>query len=502
MIDSNQVSNTLNTKLTDLISHDDVRALPSNVAVFAHVGTGGGKSYFCMNTLYDATAASQSRILYLINRKNAYLQFRYLLRQSRHGDRITILTYQTIEKIYTSGGKFDFSKYDYIVCDEYHRFSTDALVDKYSDLVLEHLFDFPSKRFFLSATPSGVDTYIKDILAKQDIPSIEYTLPSSYVMADLQTFKDTAHIEYILKEIGTDSKVAVCFSSVKAAYQYHKQFSDSLFVCSDSNQRYSKYLDIEEKTKMVVEECFDQQYLFCTTCLDAGFNLHDDDLRYMITDIDDPDQILQWIGRKRIHSVDDPLHIYIKDISYADMISSIESWERKLERANYLLEYGQDAYAAHYGMNRDLHTSKDLIYLDADEDNKSINLRVLEMPYQYYKHRIWRYQDILDSGLGYKAYMHRLIGCKDTAIDVWTSKRQFRYQYLESQVGRDIFVNKRKEFYDTLGYIDKNRHRIKNINDLNKYIARDGLPFKINCHRGDYPNGRRHITWWTVEQIS
>ena len=135
-----QHKNTLNTKVSDLITMSDILSLPSNSAVFLNVGVGGGKSHFCKNRLYNVAVAQHKKILYIINRKNPCDQFKQEIVCDQKYDCLTITTYQAIESRILSNKDPGFYQYDYIVLDEYHRFAADTVVDG--------VFDFNSWTFY------------------------------------------------------------------------------------------------------------------------------------------------------------------------------------------------------------------------------------------------------------------------------------------------------------------------------------------------------------------
>ena len=74
-----------------------------------------------------------------------------------------------------------------------------------------------------------------------------------------------------------------------------------------------KKVNDAEIEKILKNERFESSMLITTTCMDAGLNLKDPDIRYIIVDVQDVGSIIQCIGRKRIGKEEDPVCVYIKE---------------------------------------------------------------------------------------------------------------------------------------------------------------------------------------------
>ena len=470
---------TLNTHVSDLIHAADIVSFPSNSAIFLNVGTGGGKSYFCKHTLYNVAAAQNKRVLYIISRANPRDQFYREIVKANKQDYITITTYQALEVRVLAGEPYVLYKYDYIVFDEYHRFVSDSIIDRNTDLLLEEMFNCHAVRFFLSATPYGMDSYLQQGFSQRNIYYTSYYLPACYKSMTMHVYHNQTSIEHVLSRAVNENVKAVCFSTniqlLRDLYQKYKKYS--LFICSESNSEYAKYVDAESKQSMLELEKLPCIILFATTCLDIGFNLNDTSIKYIICDLDDIDQIKQCIGRRRIKHENDTLQVYVKDQSTSMVQRSIKVWEKKIEPVIYLHQYGAVAYKQRY-LQRHQYSPSRLVFWGSDERGNSL-LQVSELAYWYYAHRIKRCREVLDSGQNFLCFLRGEFDCNIVGREVALSSNPARYEYLLSVVGKEFDLQERKGFYRQLNYWDANRNRAKTIKKINTALKEEMLPFEV-----------------------
>ena len=470
---------TLNTHVSDLIHAVDIVSFPSNSAIFLNVGTGGGKSYFCKHTLYNVAAKQNKRVLYIISRANPRDQFYNEIVKAGKQDYISITTYQALESRILAGEPYVLYKYDYIVFDEYHRFISDSIIDTNTDLLLEEVFNCSAVRFFLSATPYGMDTYLQQRFSQKNIYYTSYCLPAYYKSMTLHVYQNQISIEHVLSKAINENVKAVCFSTniqlLRDLYQKYRECS--LFICSESNNEYSKYVDEDSKQTMLESEKLPCTILFATTCLDIGFNLNDTRIKYIICDLDDVDQIKQCIGRRRIKHENDSLQVYVKDQSTGMMQRSIKDWEKKIEPVIYLNRYGMVAYKQRY-LQRHQYKPSRFIFCSSDERG-NLHLQVSELTYRYYVHRIKRCREALDSGKNFLSFLKGEFNCNIFEREIALHSNPARYEYLLSVVGKEFDLQERKEFCRQLNYLDDNRNRAKTIKKINTALKEEMLPFEV-----------------------
>lgn len=470
---------TLNTHVSDLIHAVDIVSFPSNSAIFLNVGTGGGKSYFCKHTLYNVAAKQNKRVLYIISRANPRDQFYNEIVKAGKQDYISITTYQALESRILAGEPYVLYKYDYIVFDEYHRFISDSIIDTNTDLLLEEVFNCSAVRFFLSATPYGMDTYLQQRFSQKNIYYTSYCLPAYYKSMTLHVYQNQISIKHVLSKAINENVKAVCFSTniqlLRDLYQKYRECS--LFICSEANNEYSKYVDEDRKQAMLESEKLPCIILFATTCLDIGFNLNDTSIKYIICDLDDIDQIKQCIGRRRIKHETDSLQVYVKDQSTSMMKRSIKDWEKKIEPVIYLNRYGEVSYKQRY-LQRHQYKPSGLIFWGSDERGNPL-LQASELTYRYYVHRIKRCREVLDSGKNFLNFLEGEFDCNIFEREIALHSNPARYEYLLSVVGKEFDLQERKEFCRQLNYLDDNRNRAKTIKKINTALKEEMLPFEV-----------------------
>ena len=493
----------MNTKVGDIVSTSDILSLPFNSAVFFTVGVGGGKSHFCKHQLYDAAEIRDTQILYVINRKNPRDQFGKELYFANKKDRITITTYQAIESLILSGDGYDLSPFYYIVLDEYHHFIADTTVDIYTDLVVDLILNASCVRFLLSATPYGTDVYLKEQFSARGIYYTTYILPASYSMMKLQLFYNDDLMDTIAnKAIREDVKAIFFSNNIKRLYALYQKYEDrSMFICSEYNANYSQHINEELKNKMISSERLPVQFLFATTCLDIGFNVKDTSIKYIVCDLDDIDQIKQCIGRRRVLHQYDTFQVYVKGLSNLYMTSKIKSWEQQISKVQYLMDYGSKAFVQHYGHDRTMRLSSELIYFDIDNTG-NISFYPLYLKYLYFSYRIQRYQSILDSGLTYIGYLKQELHCESSERIQSDSQPNRRYEYLSSIEGQEI-VGKaaRTVLCENLKYYTKQRNLIHKLDLLNEALKKDKLPFEITKSYIINSVNRSKLIIWKVQSL-
>lgn len=100
-----------NTRVSDLITVEDIQKWEPDVPVIIDAGTGVGKSYFIKNTLYDIAKEEGQKILFLIHRRKCVDQFIMEIEADGKDDVIDIVTYQKFsmhKSRYNDFGEEDF----------------------------------------------------------------------------------------------------------------------------------------------------------------------------------------------------------------------------------------------------------------------------------------------------------------------------------------------------------------------------------------------------------
>ena len=210
------------TKVTELIRPEQAAAWTTTDTIFITAGTGGGKSYFIKNTLYDVAKNLDKKILFLIHRINCVNQFEYEIVNSQKTDVIDIRTYQHLEH----GAKTNLSAYDYIVCDESHYFFSDALFSNTTDISLNKILKQEhATKIFMSACGDYTKGYLKHI-KKIDVK--EYDIPVSYdFISELIFYNSDKSLDEIVKKIIKSKKKAILFiNKLEEAYALYSKYKE------------------------------------------------------------------------------------------------------------------------------------------------------------------------------------------------------------------------------------------------------------------------------------
>lgn len=128
-------TDVINKRFSELIG-DTYKSWKDTRIIFDG-GTGTGKTYFVLNKLGKDVQKQGKMMLYLCNRSKLRDQTYQEVKRLGLQNNITVTTYQSLQnKIKHKKGLF---YYDYIVADECHYFTNDALFNEYTDLAYEYL---------------------------------------------------------------------------------------------------------------------------------------------------------------------------------------------------------------------------------------------------------------------------------------------------------------------------------------------------------------------------
>ena len=263
-------------RVSDIVTIEEIEKWGAGDCITVKAGTGIGKSWLIKNSLYNIAKQENKRILMLIHRCNCTEQFIDEITRDNKTDIIDIKTYQKLEYKELHRYKNDLSEYQYIVCDEFHYFMSDAAFSKTTDMSLDLILgqQFVTK-IFMSATGDDMKRYINEF---KNIETIDYELPIEFnFINSLSFFYNDDTFENFMEEIIERKEKAIFFiQSAKKAYELYQKYKDNfLFNCSKNNSDYYKYVDKEKIKNMLTNEKFEDLILITTTCMDAGVNLID-----------------------------------------------------------------------------------------------------------------------------------------------------------------------------------------------------------------------------------
>lgn len=498
-------------RVSEVVTLNEINSWNDGDIVTIKAGTGMGKSYFIKNNLYAIAKRDNKKILMLIHRRNCTDQFFRELARDDKLDIITIRTYQRIEYDKKRGNDFSFNEYDYIICDEFHYFMSDAAFNKTTDMSLEAILKQTNKiRIFMSATGDYMEQYINNF---KKLETINYSLPIEFNFIKQLTFynKYSTLETFIDEAIQKGNKGIFFIESAKKAYELHKKYKEhTLFNCSKTNAEYYKYVDQDRISDMLENEKFEELILITTTCMDAGVNIIDDKLEHIVCDVKDISTLIQCIGRKRIVNKKDKIYLYIKTITNQQLGGIQTQLGRKLEMARFLKDNTVEAYIEKYQRENDyFNIVYDDVVGEEDKGTKKINWLIyfkcitqsneIEVMKRYgnfcYCKSLARKFGFHDQ---FDGYTYRLL--EEESNDDRLRK------YLDSIVGNKLYKKEQKELKETFKSNGLNA-RTLGINTLNGNIKDRELPYILEIgKRKSYSdeNGKikKEQSYWVLGKVN
>lgn len=489
--------------VSDIITDEEIASWSYKELVTITSGTGAGKSYFVKNKLYEYAKKLGKKILMLIHRKPPAEQFALEIIRDGKSDVIDIMTYQKIENCINNGSTFDFHEYEYIICDEFHYFCSDARFNNCTDISFYAILSYDKAiRIYMSATPDEMTEVFSKFQHHHKIENVKrYVLPPTYDHINKLTFyyKDVS-VEKLLDLFKKNGNKAIVFcDSCKKAYSLYKKFcNDSLFLCSNSNSHY-KYVDIEAIEKMLQDERFETQFLISTACFDAGANIIDKAVTKIIIDIKDVGSLIQCMGRKRIQDNDDKIDVYIKGYNNNQIGAFKSRVLKSLNQVEFFKDNGEKEYVEKFG--RDIDSSGGVIYDEIADGHTTKKINWL----MYYK-KIYDkdlFSDMISYGeYGYCIYLAKKCNCLDESdkcnYSVLFESYDAEYFLAEMRVAGKIIYSKkdRKELIEKIN-VRSDGKLLKNINTLNSALREKGSAFQIKEFETRY-NGKRYRHAWRI----
>ncbi|MBS5824633.1 MAG: DNA helicase [Clostridium argentinense] len=488
-------------RVSELITTDEIKQWKDNDIITITAGTGVGKSYFIKNILHAFSKKENKRILFLIHRSNCVKQFQKEIEVDRKADIIDIRTYQSLESLKNNHKKeFDFSDYQYIVCDEFHYFMSDASFNKTTDISLNLILSQKNKiKIFMSATGNTMKNYIENI---KKMKTISYELPITYNFIKTLTFfnKDETMEKFIEETIEKDEKGIFFIQSVKKAYELHKRYEKyTLFNCSKFNNKYYKYVNVDRIDRMLQNERFEERILITTTCMDAGVNIKDDKVKHIVCDVKDIGSLIQCIGRKRLQNDNDKIDLYIKTISNEQLGGMKSQLKLKIEMANFLKKHTVREFIEKYPRRNDYNN---IVYDDSISEDNKCTKRINELI--YYKASL----DICDIEIilmykkyGYCKYLANKFGFTDDTDNGFMYKlideeyeKESLEDYLENITSKRLYKQEQEELIEKID-LRVNGRQQKSYSKLNQGLKMLKLQYVILPKKG---NSNRY---WKIENI-
>ncbi|MCM3742930.1 hypothetical protein M3193_02130 [Sporosarcina luteola] len=481
--------------VTEIIQNDYLEWQQGDLVAIS-AGTGKGKSHFVKNALYDYAKEKGKRILFFLHRSNTLEQFKAEIEAEGKSDVIELITYQSFEKSIIRQNQLDLWMYEFIICDEYHYFGNDSAFNKYTDVSLNEIIEGTDERVvvFMSATNEFIKEYLHN---RKSIKPREYVLPANYdYLKPLEFFDDKQYLIDALKvRVEKGEKALIFIESATDCYELYKQFEEhSMFICGKSHGKY-KYVDEDKREQLLSNQRFEDLFLFTTQTLDAGLNIIDDDLHFIIVDIADPDVLVQCVGRKRIRDVErDYVHLAVKNRSNGRLGYDKGNLTTRMKHAKFLEEHSREEY------DREFYREPDpfqLVYFEP-LPNQLYKLGVNELLYDSYKYKYKRLEDIQALAGGYRQFIIELFGQQGSvSMDAYLNSNT--RTALEEAYTQDLVFYSLKEkraFAEQLN-LKSNGRLVTGFRKINDLLTTKDASFRVYQYEAK-KDGKRYKTAWKI----
>ena len=354
--------------------------------VFICAQTGRGKNYFIEHALLpyvrelNYRKRTNQRVLILSNRLALKQQIKDRLQREdtsdgengtiySYGRFADVMTYQSLLKeksFIKKRQKRAQSRYIYVVCDEAHYFTSDAMFNPHTQKILSTIVQLfqDAIRVYMSATPYECLEYIikyeeryKDLYLNWNKPQhkwkygkmVFYHFQSDYSYLNINYY---SKIEELYKEI---------VISVNKKHEKWLIFIDDKEKCRTVMEALEQYGDMDDLNMkgrifavdatskedesyraMILNEKLDKKtyVLISTSVLDNGVNLRDID-NIVISDMAKV-KCLQMVGRARVSNSDDQKNLYIRRFDSHYVEKRIWDLEKQKDAYHsYEIAYGE-----------------------------------------------------------------------------------------------------------------------------------------------------------------
>lgn len=462
-------------------------------------GTGSGKSYFIQQILSKYAKAQGELILYLVPRTRLKEQIEKDLKENGITN-VTVKMYHSIEAMcrnYADKSEW-LSAYKYIVGDESHYFLNDAQFNDYTDVSLNHILaNEEAITILLSATGESLLKYIERFHEERQL--IRYHLQQDYnYLNKLSAYRSEQYLYQSMDWLlDNNHKTMVFIQSDKKAYEVFKKYeSCSTFVCGKQSS-YNKFVDEPNVKNIIDNERFESLFLITTSVLDVGVNIIDEHLHHVIIDMVDTDTLIQCLGRKRLVSNEDYVHLLVKDYTNKQLGGFISKESKVVEDGKVFFKQGVKAFAKHNNRKR----LSDIFYFD-----ETGRLNVNKMKYIKSAINLNRYTRYVQQPQGYLNEVANLLSYKERVhILDYFKIREDRMEILEKYDGIEFYSSKEaKEILKELNFKNKSKKQVKDFSEANKILVAKDYPFEFKMSKGyiiDSNGNKKQTRIYTLARI-
>ena len=468
--------------------------------VFISAQTGTGKNTFIelelIQTVYDMNYERKKTWNYepVYDEKILILSNRIALRKQIN-ERLGKIVGETAE-VFSYQGLYDnelhWDEYSYVICDECHFFTSDAMFNPHTDLILDKLIRKLHKavRIYMTSTFGTCMQYIMDKEREYThnigeefriIPDfLYYKFTRDYSYLNTKYFLKYDDLNDIITEsVGAGEKWLIFIDHKRQCKELKntllplinvKQVSNESSSSNDKNYNERTIMVIHSGSKgqdfyedFILNEKFEQSILITTSVIDNGVNIKDSMVKHIVVTDINKDKVLQMIGRKRVDEGEIVnLYIQLTNIDYLDkLIKGLE-----VQKHAYHMYDGAYTNSSKQGLKdfqfkyfggdtKDFKKALHWFYRDLDNPEtvhpnkiaRDLVENTLLPRYKYIKHRM----EVTDSG---QELLSQQLSWLNTTIDAcevivprYSEEAIANFElYLESLIGETIYYADQKVF--------------------------------------------------------
>lgn len=344
--------------VTDIIPYEEYSKWEPKDKIAITAGTGKGKSYFIKNELANYASTKGKKILLLVHRKSAEIQFDYDISDKDFDTTIYVRTYQFLEtlsvfkkEVEGDEGIVDLDYFDYIVLDEFHYFLDDSGFNINTHLSLKSIIKSNAIQIFMSATPERMIDYLENVMrVKLKRYEMEPEFDNINSLNFIYGINDAKDVIQETKDKGYKSIVFTTAGESRIESYLRDFLDDSLVFVSNNNKVMEKYVDWDKVFGMIENRKFEENLLITTSVMDTAVSLFDEDIKTIVIDLRDINNVKQALGRKRMVDNNDKVDVYIMLRNNSEIQRSIWEYESAIKQIRLFKAGGVLEYLNAYGM--------------------------------------------------------------------------------------------------------------------------------------------------------
>lgn len=329
--------------------------------VLIEAQTGLGKTTFVYDELIPRAVAQKKNVLIISNRIALSVQQKIKLMEMTGDPKlkmlsdlgiqkcedfgaVRVITYHRLHALLTDKKLIKWrDQLLYVVADEAHFFTSDALFNRYCGAILWDITKCFERaiRVYLTATSWDVLKPLGDAEEANHFNALgsitgttmvyrqfhRYIFPFDYSAYSLQFVSKLEDLTTCIQQNRKEKWLVFCNSKDKG-----KTFATSLGNFAD-------YIDAEVKEekekkevwqKLVKDEQFENQVLVTTAVLDCGVNIHDESVKNIVVCADNRTSLLQMVGRKRL-APQEKVRVWIVEPNSQALSARAKKYEKQLE---------------------------------------------------------------------------------------------------------------------------------------------------------------------------